>query len=60
MGVGEAAMGEPIAAPPKPMLAAALRADPEAGNLRFPVIPPFLLRVLAEGAGLGPGVGTPI
>ena len=26
------------------MLAAALRADPEAGNLRFPATPPFEVR----------------
>ncbi len=41
---GVAAVEERTAATPPglpSMLSAALRADPEAGNLRFPVTPPF-------------------
>ena len=34
-------MAERIAGSLTPMFIAALRADPEAGNLRFPVTPPF-------------------
>jgi hypothetical protein len=42
-------MEERIALSYAPLLAAALRADPEAGNLRFPVTPPLYCCVSAPG-----------
>jgi hypothetical protein len=52
-------MEEHIAHSPPHLLAAALRADPEAGNLRFPVTPPSgtvprFARILKPGTSGSP------
>ena len=53
----EAATEEHIAASVTHPLAATLRVDPEAGNLRFPVTPPFWgeTRCTVTGFSLSPG-----
>ena len=51
-------MEERIAASSYECLLAALRADPEAGNLRFPVTPP-LQKERPSGDRFKPGSGLP-